>query len=74
MISGEQCQVRARDHRIAGFKILSRRDRMIAERDVQDNEYPTWVRVMDRLAGVHFAEAERWLALANGPAWKRWFR
>lgn len=66
MISAIECRVRARDARIAGFKLLSGRDRLIEAREVGDNEYPLWVRDLDRQAGNRLAEADRWDRLAEG--------
>lgn len=74
MISREECQVRARDHRIEAFRILSSRDRLIAARKAIYGlgRYPQWVRVHDQAAGNEFARARAFQRLADGPAWKRW--
>lgn len=72
MITKTELLVRVRDLRIAGFKILSQRDRMLDEREVGQYEYPAWVRGLDRQAGDLFTEATRLERLAQGPAWKRW--
>lgn len=72
MISRTECLVKAREARIAGFRTLSSRDRLLLARDVPDNEYPSWVRGLDKTAGDYFATAERFQRLADGPFWKRW--
>ncbi len=72
MISRDECMVRARDCRIAASKVLSKRDRLLDYWGVGLDEYPTWVRGLDKQAGDLFAEATRFERLAQGPAWKRW--
>lgn len=66
MITPTECRIKARDARLAGFRILAHRDRMIEARDVGDEEYPGWVRGMDRWAGELFSEATKYERLADG--------
>jgi hypothetical protein len=74
MITVTECLVRARDARIAAFRLISDRERRFRGYWVGADPYPGWARDMDRQAGALFARANQYQALAEGPFWKRWFR
>lgn len=74
MITKAECQRRALTLRVRAFNVIEDRERRYRGYWLGADEYPGWAREMDREAGNLFAEAERLIQLAKGPAWKRWFK
>jgi len=75
MITKDELQRRASKLRTDAFELMDRRNTLMALfRDDLKNRYPGWVRMYDRQIGNRLAEAERLSRLADGPAWRRWFK
>jgi len=75
MTTKNELQRQASDLRADAFEFMDRRNTMMAVlgEDLKD-QYPGWVRNFDLQIGSRLAEAERLSRLADGPAWRRWFK
>ena len=74
MITKAMCEKRALELRVRAFDEMDRRNRFLVEYEVGLDEYPGWVRNMDKEIGDLFAQADEFIRLAMGPAWHRWFQ
>ena len=75
MITKDELQRWASDLRVDAFELMDRRNALMAVYGEElTGQYPGWVRDYDRQIGNRLVEADRLNKLANGPAWRRWFR
>ena len=74
MITKAMCEKRALELRVRAFRIIEDRERRYRGSWIGFDSYPPWAREMDKQTGDLFAQADEFIRLANGPAWRRWFR
>jgi len=74
MITKAMCEKRALELRVRAFDEMDRRNWFLVKYEVALDEYPGWVRNMDKRIGDLFAQADELIRLVNGPAWRRWLR